>query len=1225
MMSGPTGAGRLEGKIALITGGASAIGAVITQRYLAEGATVIISGRNAEKLEAFQKTLVSETGVAADRVIAVTMDGSKSNEVRAGVDAVAKKVGRIDILVNNAGGEGVRQPLTALVAGGHEAEETLEGSIASTLGIAWHFMRAVVPYMAPGSSIINLSTIFSRVEYYGRIPYVVPKAALNALSKAAARELGPKGIRVNLIYPGPIEGERIKGVFLRMDELKGAKEQTTADEVRAMMGLSRPDSDGKLTTNFATAVDVANTAVFLGSDEAAAIHGESLEVTNGMAVGDESKTTFTARPGLRAVDGTGRVVLICAGDQTEDAMGLTGVLRSCGAEVVIGFRSREAIAELEASLAESRRFAGVNFTPPVLVYLNPHEPETIDEALSLMAESTGGPHGTIILPAQGKTKATSVITADDAAVTSFLNEELAGTIALSARLAAYWQDTDLMAGANLYQPRVLFLSNGDDRKGNVLAEILTAGLEELVRVWRHEAQHDQRQPEVGAETRPLPPVWAKQIIRYVNTEEDGFDFACAATAQLILSDRQLEAISLYLPRNIAATTGAGRPSFGWAESLIGLHLGKVALITGGSAGIGGQVGRLLALSGARVMLAARDHVKLEQLKASIVYELTEVGYNDAESRVAITPDCDVARERDMAMLVERTLAVFGRVDYLLNNAGIAGKEEMVLDMPLDGWRHTLNANLISNYSLIRKIAPLMKQQGSGYILNVSSYFGGEKYAAIAYPNRADYAVSKAGQRALSEAMARFLGPEVQINSLAPGPVEGDRLRGTGERPGLFMRRARLILENKRLNDIYGALVVAHRESGKSIVELLAFLEANNVAALLDAGELLPSALHKLAATFVKEGDAAASSSSFLMNRNIAEKLLIRLTTGGYLSADETAQVKQLTDVHPPDPFFVRAQIEREARKVRDGVMGMLYLQKMPTEFDVAIATVYYLADRNVSGETFHPSGGLRYERTPVGGELFGETPAERLAGLVGSTVYLIGEYLEEHLELLARAYLERQGAAKVVMITETEAGIEQLKARLSDHVAAGSITFIAAGSNIEAAIDEAMRTYGRPGPIVSTPFRALPTDLLVGRIDSDWSTVLDEQGFADLCEHQLTHHFRVARKASLIDGAALAMVTPETTATSTTEQFAMANFVKTTLHAFTATAGTESERTVHRILVNQVDLTRQARAEEPRSEAERAQELERFVNAILLTTAPLPAEDDSRYTGRINRGRAITV
>ena len=110
-----------------------------------------------------------------------------------------------------------------------------------------------------------------------------------------------------------------------------------------------------------------------------------------------------------------------------------------------------------------------------------------------------------------------------------------------------------------------------------------------------------------------------------------------------------------------------------------------------------------------------------------------------------------------------------------------------------------------------------------------------------------------------------------------------------------------------------------------------------------------------------------------------------------------------------------------------------------------------------------------------------------------------------------------------------------------------------------------------------------------------------------------------------MDGATLALVTPETTATSPTEQFALANFVKTTMHAFTATVGTESERTIHRILVNQVDLTRQARAEEPRSDAERRQELERFVDAVLLTTAPLPAEEDSRYAGRIHRGRAITV
>ena len=119
---------------------------------------------------------------------------------------------------------------------------------------------------------------------------------------------------------------------------------------------------------------------------------------------------------------------------------------------------------------------------------------------------------------------------------------------------------------------------------------------------------------------------------------------------------------------------------------------------------------------------------------------------------------------------------------LINNAGVAGAEEMVVDMSVDAWNYTLDANLVSNYFLMHHVAPLMKAQGSGYILNVSSYFGGEKYLAVAYPNRADYAVSKAGQRAMVESMARYLGPEVQFNAIAPGPVDGDRLSGTGGKP-----------------------------------------------------------------------------------------------------------------------------------------------------------------------------------------------------------------------------------------------------------------------------------------------------------------------------------------------------------------------------------------------------------------------------------------------------------
>lgn len=1215
--------GRLAGKIALITGGAGNIGSDMTRRFLAEGATVVISGRNSAKLAALADRMRAEAGVPAKRIDLEVMDGGDPAAVRAGIEAIIGRHGRIDILVNNAGSAGAQRrlaeiPLTAADLG-PGADETLPESIANLLGMGWHLMRIAAPHMPAGGVIINISTIFSRAEYYGRIPYVAPKAALNTLTQIAARELGARGIRVNTILPGPIESERIRTVFQRMDELKGRPEGDTANQFFATMRLYRPDDHGQLERRFPTISDVTDAAVFLASDEAAALTGETIEVTHGMELPASSETSLLARTDLRTIDASGRTTLICAGDQIEEVMALTGMLRTCGSEVIIGFRSEAAIEHFEQAVSESRRLAGDAFTPPIALPLDPRDPATIDAIFDWAGENTGGIHAAVILPAASREPATQVIEVDDASVMNFLANEIVGSIVIASRLARYWQTQRLTPGARARGPRVIFLSNGAEASGNAYGRIQCAAIEQLIRVWRHEAALDYERAVANGE-HVLPAVWANQIVRFNNRSLEGLEFACAWTAQLLHSQRQINEITLTIPANISATTGARSAAVGWAESLIGLHLGKVALITGGSAGIGGQIGRLLALSGARVMLAARDRHKLEQIQATIRAELAEVGYTDVEERVQIAPGCDVSSEAQLVDLVERTLAAFGTVDYLINNAGIAGVEEMVIDMPVEGWRNTLYANLISNYSLMRKLAPLMKKQGSGYVLNVSSYFGGEKDAAIPYPNRSDYAVSKAGQRAMAEVFARFLGPEVQINAIAPGPVEGDRLRGTGERPGLFARRARLILENKRLNDLHAALITAARTDSRPMRELVALLLPNDVAAL-EQNPAAPAELRELAKRLRSEGDPAASSSSALLNRSIAAKLLARLINGGYqLPADIFANLPA-----PPDPFFTRAQIDREARKVRDGVMGMLYLQRMPTEFDVAMATVYYLADRNVSGETFHPSGGLRYERTPTGGELFGLPAPERLAELVGATVYLIGEHLTEHLNLLARAYLERYGARQVVMIVETEAGAETMRHLLHDHVEAGRLPIIVAGDQIEAAIDQAIANYGRPGPVVCTPFRPLPTAPLVGRKDSDWSTVLSEADFAELCEHQLTHHFRVARKIALSDGASLALVTPETTATSTTEQFALANFVKTTLHAFTATIGVESERTAQRILINQVDLTRRARAEEPRDPRERQQELERFIEAVLLVTAPLPPEADTRYAGRIHRGRAITV
>ena len=320
--------------------------------------------------------------------------------------------------------------------------------------------------------------------------------------------------------------------------------------------------------------------------------------------------------------------------------------------------------------------------------------------------------------------------------------------------------------------------------------------------------------------------------------------------------------------------------WGWANHLIGLHDAKVALITGGSGGIGSQIARVLAVSGAKVMLAARRTVQLGEVQAAIIRELEAIGYPEPAARVQIQPECDISDPNQVTQLVAHTLELFGQVDYLVNNAAVSGGEAMVMDLPLETWRQTLDANLNSNYALLRLLAPQMKARNSGFVVNVSSYFGGEKYVAIAYPNRADYAVSKAGQRAMVETLARSLGPEIQITAIAPGPVDGERLRGSSARPGMFSRRARVILDNKRLNDVDGLLVKLQRDPEQTVTELLPTLLANDVQAVMQDPRQ-PEAFRQLATVIWEQSDPAGSSRSHFLNESLAYKLVRRLKKGGY--------------------------------------------------------------------------------------------------------------------------------------------------------------------------------------------------------------------------------------------------------------------------------------------------------------------------------------------------------
>ena len=302
--------GRLAGKIAVVTGAAGNIGGYIVRHYLREGATVVMTGRTQARLEDAARAALEDTGVPDTRVATVILDGADADSVRAGVDEVARRFGRIDILVNNAGSAGPKQPienlpldaaeLEALRAGGSTDSETVRDSILNIFGVAWSVARAAAAVMSEGGSIINVSTIFSRTPYYARAAYVVPKAAMNAWSRELSLELGPRGVRVNLVFPGPIASDRIRTVFATMDKMRGDEPGATAEEFFAMMSLERGVGGEPRAKTFPTPDDVAATCVFLGSDESAAYNGHEFEVTHGMTVRKEMRSTYLSRPSMRS-------------------------------------------------------------------------------------------------------------------------------------------------------------------------------------------------------------------------------------------------------------------------------------------------------------------------------------------------------------------------------------------------------------------------------------------------------------------------------------------------------------------------------------------------------------------------------------------------------------------------------------------------------------------------------------------------------------------------------------------------------------------------------------------------------------------------------------------------------------------------------------------------------------------------------------------------------------
>jgi NAD(P)-dependent dehydrogenase (short-subunit alcohol dehydrogenase family) len=182
--------------------------------------------------------------------------------------------------------------------------------------------------------------------------------------------------------------------------------------------------------------------------------------------------------------------------------------------------------------------------------------------------------------------------------------------------------------------------------------------------------------------------------------------------------------------------------------------GKIALITGASRGLGKAIALALAEVGVRLVLTARDQALLEQTAEAA----RALGVETLIHRT------DVTQETEIAELKRAVVAKFGAIQILVNNAGMNIRKPAT-DFTLAEWRQVLDTNLTSAFLMCREFVPLMKGQGYGRILNLTSIM-----SHIALPGRTAYCASKAGLLGFTRALALELAPEnITVNGISPGP------------------------------------------------------------------------------------------------------------------------------------------------------------------------------------------------------------------------------------------------------------------------------------------------------------------------------------------------------------------------------------------------------------------------------------------------------------------------
>ena len=254
---------RLNGKTVLVSGAGGGIGKAISLRSAAEGACVILGGRSLEAMNAVAEEIRSHGG----RAEVAQLDLRVWTSVEAVVEHVSSTGRRIDVLFANSG---IAGPTASIAAVG--IDEWCD-TIAVNLTGTFLSIKAVLPQMLDrrSGSIVVIGSMTGKRPLPYRTPYAASKMGLVGLVRSAAAEVGPYGVRINLVSPGAVSGDRLDRVIADQAATRGVSVETARLDLQKVSMLSRAVSPE----------DVAAATIFLGSDEAASITGEDLNVSAG--------------------------------------------------------------------------------------------------------------------------------------------------------------------------------------------------------------------------------------------------------------------------------------------------------------------------------------------------------------------------------------------------------------------------------------------------------------------------------------------------------------------------------------------------------------------------------------------------------------------------------------------------------------------------------------------------------------------------------------------------------------------------------------------------------------------------------------------------------------------------------------------------------------------------------------------------------------------------------